>query len=147
MIDEERFWEKVDRRGPDECWPWTASLQKGYGQLKIRARSSTPLKAHRVSWEIEYGYEPRDRKVLHSCDNPPCVNPGHLFLGTPADNSRDAARKGRFHRKLTPGQVIAMRTSNSEGTMSLRALAKRYEVSLSTAQRVCSRRTWKLLEG
>lgn len=91
----DRFWAKVQKAGPDDCWPWLASrMPKGYGKLGIA--STTPKLAHRVSWELHYGPIPEGLFVCHRCDNPPCVNPAHLFLGTCTDNLRDMVAKGRF---------------------------------------------------
>jgi len=89
---EERFWEKVDVRGPDECWPWTRKHNpKGYGQF----RKDKMVQAHRMAWELTNGPIPDGLDVLHTCDNPPCCNPHHLFLGTNDDNMRDMNSKGR----------------------------------------------------
>ena len=88
----ERFWSKVVKID-DGCWLWTAALLlDGYGQIWL---GQTMERAHRLSWIIHFGPIPEGLCVLHTCDNPPCVRPGHLFLGTQLDNVRDAIRKGR----------------------------------------------------
>lgn len=91
----ERFWSKVDRSG--DCWEWQASRSThGYGFF---GRDGKVLYAHRVSYEITNGLIPKGPKrlhVCHHCDNPPCVRPDHLFLGTASDNLNDAYRKGRI---------------------------------------------------
>lgn len=96
---EERFWEKVDKRGPDECWPWNASRDKnGYGHFGIGNGRTT--RAHRVSWQLANSSEiPAAMLACHTCDNPPCVNPAHIFIGTMADNLQDASAKGRVDPK------------------------------------------------
>lgn len=93
----DRFWEHVDRRGPDECWPWIGAKRFfGYGAFNIGKKKAKG--AHRVAWELTNGPIPDGLQALHRCDNPPCVNPAHLFLGTPRDNMRDAQAKGRTMR-------------------------------------------------
>jgi hypothetical protein len=93
---EDRFWEKVVRLGNDECWGWNGSTSTwGYGKISAGGRGGKLKDAHRVSWAIHNGPIPSGLWVLHTCDNPPCTNPRHLFLGTPLDNVRDMRAKGR----------------------------------------------------
>lgn len=97
----DRFWEKVDKRGPDDCWLWTASCdKKGYGAFTLPDGHIGI--AHRFSYELHYGPIPEGEGyhgtcVLHECDNPPCCNPKHLFLGTAKDNAIDMWEKGRAY--------------------------------------------------
>lgn len=96
----EHFWAKVDQS--DNCWLWTAAHRPaGYGTYYV---DRYPKLAHRVAWELTYGDIPTEMYVCHTCDNPPCVRPDHLFLGSRADNTADARHKGRLQR--TPGALI-----------------------------------------
>lgn len=91
----QRFWAKVDKRGPDECWPWLGQKASGnYGRFYYRSQSRP---AHQISWEIANGAPfPEGKHGCHSCDNPNCVNPGHVWPGTRSENMRDAVAKGRL---------------------------------------------------
>jgi hypothetical protein len=89
----ERFWEKVDVQGPDDCWNWTAGGVGGYGRIGYQRKG---LLAHRLSARLAFGMFDERLNVLHTCDNPPCVNPAHLYLGDQVDNVRDAITRGRF---------------------------------------------------
>lgn len=90
---EQRFWAKV-KRGPD-CWLWTGATTRGYGHIKRGPANAGTAQATHLSWEIHNGPIPDGLMVLHHCDNPPCVNPEHLYLGTHKDNMRDRAVRGR----------------------------------------------------
>lgn len=100
---EVRLWSKVPVRG-DGCWEFAgAKSHKGYGQLPIwRDGRSIPRSAHRLSWELANGPIPAGMSVLHRCDNPPCVRPDHLFLGTQSDNMQDMVAKGRAYAGPAP---------------------------------------------
>jgi len=92
---ESRFWAKVDRRGPDECWPWLAGSNRGYGIITDNNRKR---RATQISWEIHNGAPfPTGLDACHSCDNPTCVNPAHIWPGTMRDNILDAVKKGRIN--------------------------------------------------
>lgn len=99
-IDDElraRFWDRVIKlAGRNACWEWQGRpARSGYGQLCYRAVSPHPLLTHRLSWALAHGPIPSGQFVLHKCDNPTCVRPSHLFLGTQRDNTEDRDRKGR----------------------------------------------------
>jgi hypothetical protein len=98
--DKVRFWAKVDVRGEDDCWPWTASLnQGGYGQFNYGGKlKQTKLIASRVAYVLANGSIPDGMHVLHRCDNRVCVNHKHLFAGTHDDNMKDKKAKGRAPR-------------------------------------------------
>lgn len=148
---EERFWEKVDKRGPDDCWTWKASQvgDTGYGQFR---QGKTMRRAHRVAYELCHGTRLGQEKVLHTCDNPICVNPAHLLLGTCADNSSDMVSKGRHSygenrplSKLTDADVEEIREVYTprcpiNGRLGL---SRRYKVSPKTIQRAVKRVCWK----
>jgi hypothetical protein len=136
------------------CWVWSGSRSAGgYGQWLLEKTplgngrySKRRIYAHRLSWELHRGAIPDGLRVLHECDNPPCVNPEHLFLGTMADNTHDMLAKGRESRgedrplaKLTERDVIAIRQSKE----TLMVLAERYGVAFQTISDVRRRKVWK----
>ncbi len=146
---EERFWPKVDKSaGPDGCWLWTAYCHpNGYGQFHFMRRRRP---AHRISWMLVKGPIPKGLFVCHHCDNPPCVNPAHLFLGTSADNQRDSSNKGRMHlgeadgnSKLTKEEVLEIREEYAHGDMLQRELAKAYGVTPTQIGNIVKRKFWK----
>jgi hypothetical protein len=153
-----RFWSRVCIT--DSCWNWTGAKRKnGYGQMRYyRGPGYCPvIKVHRFAYEMYFGPIPDGMCVLHHCDNPACVRPDHLFLGTQADNMKDMNRKGRHGKgpetkygedapssKLTSKQVIEMRWLAAQGYSSAK-IAKMYGVAQQTAWDAIVRRTWKHL--
>lgn len=138
---EERFWEKVKKT--DGCWLWTGGRQgSGYGNFA--PTRTTPTGAHRYSYELHHGPIPAGFFVCHTCDNPLCVRPDHLWAGPPRANSRDMSRKGRFAAtaaKLQPQQVEEIRRRARPGLFS--ALAREFGVTVSTVSSIYHRKTWR----
>jgi hypothetical protein len=94
--EETRFWSKVDQSaGPDACWPWMRATNDGYGVVTIRYKQYS---AHRIAWELTNRPMTPDEEACHSCDNPPCCNPGHIWPGTTTQNAEDRVTKGRTAR-------------------------------------------------
>ena len=150
-----RFWTHVDRSGgPEACWLWTGHIgENGYGITGIKGKG---YKAHRVSYFIEHGRIDNDRLMLHRCDVRACVNPAHLFLGTPKDNSQDAVRKGRNTKlygeqngkaRLTRAAVLAIRRMCTKDGMLQKTAARRFGVSEATVSYVMGGVRWKQVTG
>lgn len=161
---EERFWSKVDTSG--ECWQWTAALTNGYGRFGIGRKV---VLAHRFAWELANGPIPDGLGVLHACDNPSCVRPAHLFVGTSKDNMQDCASKGRLgaqrypafyasfpsripvdrrargerqhSAKLNASQVTEIRSLAN--TLSRSRIAAKFGVTKQAINAVVSRTTWR----
>lgn len=143
---EERFWEFTDRRGPDECWPWVGSFIYGYGHFAIQRNwERTDYRAPRFSFELHHRPLSDDEIVCHTCDNPPCVNPAHLYAGSHADNARDRSERGRNPRgnvKLTPEQVNEIRLLYAAGECGQRSLAAKFGVTRGAITAIVNGRTW-----
>lgn len=147
MTPSELFWSHVDRSG--ECWLWAAALfPSGYGCTTWIGRSE---RAHRVAWALEFNNgELPNSWVLHKCDNPGCVRPSHLFLGSHADNEADKTAKGRrptgeLHgcHKLTSEDVRWLRWARAYAGVSFPKLARPFGVTHQAVQAAVKRRTWK----
>lgn len=132
------------------CLPWIGTVDKyGYGYLTVtRNGSRRPVGAHRVSYELAFGTFDAELHVCHKCDNPPCVNPEHLFLGTNQENTADRHRKNRDAKgersgqaKLVANQVLEIYSSPS----STREIARRYSISQQLASRIKRKEVWKHL--
>jgi hypothetical protein len=149
---QDRFWAKVDKRGPADCWEWQAGrFDSNYGAFCAEGRRNA--RAHRVSWRLANGPIPNGMLVCHRCDNPPCVNPAHLFLGTNLDNSADMVAKGRRRTggkprgsahwavKLTDAQALEIRELWRWGA-DMFVIAKRFGVTYATANCIGRGRAW-----
>lgn len=167
---EQRFWAKVDKTGT--CWIWTAGRDKdGYGQFRPGGLEPT-ARAHRCAWALTHRSWPSaDLLVCHTCDNPACVNPAHLFLGAPGDNSADMVAKGRQSRgerhpnagrafaqptsaqrargernaasRLTADDVREIRRLYRTGDMRQVDIAERFGISQNNVSRIVRRLAWK----
>lgn len=150
------FWAKVKTGPLDQCWPWMGRIRTkklNYGVYQFAKAPKSRKIAHRFAWELAWGEWPGALMVCHRCDNPPCCNPAHLFLGTATDNNRDRERKGRGVRqrgithpqaKMTEAEVLAIRAD----TRRLAVIGEEYGLSATTVSQIRRRKSWKhLVEG
>lgn len=148
FTDKGRFYKFVTPGAPDECWEWQGSIKpSGYGRFRYQGRPS--YGAHRASYLFHKGDIPEGLMVRHRCDNPPCVNPNHLEVGTVLDNARDAVERDRYaigersvRAKLTKREVMEILERLAAGE-SRRSLRERYGVSKAQIQRIAVGRSWK----
>lgn len=150
----DRFWHKVDQRGPNECWPWTwYRVSRGYGLFRLQ-RGGKHVIASRVAFALEHGPLVVGDFVCHRCDNPPCCNPAHLFKGTQVDNINDCVSKGRAnrvygeshpHARLTEDLVRQIRAGTAYGDEAgdLRRFADSLGVATKTIYHARIGHTWK----
>lgn len=146
-----RFWDKV-LKVENGCWEWQAARDKdGYGKF---GQNRKDLRAHRVAYKLMVDEIPDGVHVLHRCDNPPCCNPDHLFLGTNTDNMRDKMAKGRDNSwkvsgennvdaKLTNYDILAIRLEYAMGGNTQRKIGAAYGVSQSAIYLIVNRKNWK----
>jgi hypothetical protein len=137
-----RFWAKVDRGSESECWPWTgAKTRGGYGHMLRRGRHE---RAPRLSYELHHGAP--DGVVQHKCDNPACVNPAHLELGTMLSNHEDMVAKGRGVKKLRRKDAADIRRLFAGGE-SVSSIAGRYGLTAEMVGQVVRGRAWRKAPG
>jgi hypothetical protein len=145
----------VNMDSSGDCWEWMgALLNSGYG---IFSNSNLPrgqIRSHRLAYELTFGPIPKDICVCHICDNPPCCNPNHLFLGTVLENNRDRKLKGRspigsrnVKAKLTEEQVLEIRKRYSETHNDISDMASEYGISPNEMYRVITGKTWRHVPG
>jgi hypothetical protein len=143
-----RFWSKVKIGEADECWPWEGRRSdRGYGEFDYGNR---PVVASRFAYFLSTGIDPGDVFVCHSCDNPPCCNPGHLWPGTHRDNMRDMALKKRAHITGWKGADHPSAKLSLENVLTIRAsshanadLAIQYGVTAAAIYNIRERKTWR----
>lgn len=148
---EDRFWNKVDKKGIDDCWPWIGHLSSGvrggYGRFFLNGRAQS---AHRISFKISGKETTSDNPhVLHKCDNPRCVNPNHLYAGSHRDNMADMSRRGRVRHgkfnyggsKLSTNDVIEIR--NLCGKLTEKNIGQKYGISIGSVSLIRNHKTWK----
>lgn len=149
----QRFWEKVDVRGEDDCWLWTGGTNGAYGYIHLGQKR---VGAHRVSLMLTRRNPGPSRHAIHTCDTKLCVNPKHLYPGTRFDNARDMGERGQRcrgerhgRRKLTAAQVLEIRRLYplQKGKWgATKSLAQRFGVSVGAIQNIAHRRKWTHLE-
>ena len=162
-----RFWAKVSKGSPEECWIWLASKRnKGYGAFGYTLGEKTIQdRAHRFSFRIHSGEIPDGLFVLHKCDTPACVNPAHLFLGTNDDNVQDMMAKGRHvpggtycpetakykhgeshHNSRLTAEIVKEIRRDRECGLSISKLASKYGLAIGHVHRIVMRKAWKHVE-
>lgn len=139
--------------GPDACWPWLrCATAAGYGWVNIGGGKC--VLAHRAMWQDIHGDIPSGMVICHRCDNPKCINPAHLFLGTPRDNTQDMFAKGRRgycghpgvthpKAKLTEAVVLEIRDRAARRTGTMRGMGREYGVSGTTIRLIVQRKIWQ----
>ena len=152
---EVRFWKFVNKLSKDECWNWIGNkMPKGYGRFSLGAKSQGSDGAHRVSWRIANKRDiPAGMHIMHSCDNPSCVNPKHLSIGTAKENTQDMIRKGRKRTVAPVGDLNGKAILDAEKVRLIRSsklnhaeLGRQLGVSSNCIRGVRTGRTWSHIE-
>lgn len=145
------FWQCVDIKGPDDCWEWQRAKWKGYGTVSTTIDGKrNRFKCHRLAYSFKNGSIPKGLLVCHKCDNPSCVNPNHLFLGTPKQNSEDRNKKDRQakgeknHSKLKEEDIRKIRELKK--TKTSREIGKQFGICHSVVLGICKKQKWKHVE-
>jgi hypothetical protein len=152
----ERFWNRVEIKGEDDCWLWTgAQVNSGYGVVGLLRPNKRNILAHRMAWMLENGKAvPMGHFICHRCDVKLCCNPRHLFPGTPKSNVEDMIQKGRRvilygvrpgNTKLTLEQAKEIKRLHATGEYSTYRLGKMFGVAPVTAWHVIKGNNWKCL--
>lgn len=142
---EQSFWDTVDKSG--QCWVWMGHKHRqGYGRLKFEGKTWL---AHRLAYLFFYKNLPCGLDVMHKCDNPPCVNPAHLSLGTHADNMKDAAQKGRLgvKGKLSIYTIRAIRAAHKSLGIGPKDLGEVYNIDRGSMSRILTNKSYRLIKG
>ena len=144
------FWNHVDKGDPKKCWPWKFGTFGKFGYSEI-SLNGTPIRGHRLSWLVNRGPIPKGMLVLHKCDNRPCANPHHLYLGDYKDNARDKIERGRNNSpsgeenhfsKLTNKQVLEIRRLHASGQKTAQELDKMFGMSPLYCYKILRRQIW-----
>jgi hypothetical protein len=157
---ENRLWAKIDKRSENECWPWCANKNnKGYGMIRLGGKQPKAL-SHRVVFELEKERIPNGKVIMHSCDNPECCNPNHLFLGTMKDNHADMVAKGRRVIGWNPDNKPPHKFGSTHGFAKLteeqareikfskaptKLLCAKFSICRSVIKRIRSGKSWRHL--
>jgi hypothetical protein len=155
----ERFMENVNQK-ENSCWEWTAGLRNGYGNFSYKGKDKY---AHRISYMLFKNEAPDNKYVCHHCDNPKCVNPDHLFLGTQKDNMRDSNIKkrdkwsaetrrkvmpdGTYHnQKFKPDEIRYIRSEYQKDGVTLKKLANEFNTDKKAISRIVNYKTYKYIK-
>lgn len=156
----DRVWRRIDKSTPDECWPWTGGVsltkksKEVYGKMTVRVGprrkgKSVSLKAHQLVYILETGPIPEGKMICHTCNNPICCNPHHLYAGTHQQNMNDMVRTKRstagarnVKAKLTQAKVDEIRQLRKQG-LTLKTIAEKFDVHLATIGLICQNKIWR----
>jgi hypothetical protein len=140
-----KFWEQINKKGDDECWEWTGYRRvEGYGEMRFH---HFLFRTHRIAYMTASGQIENGLSVCHKCDNPPCCNPNHLFLGTRSENSKDMLAKGRNHRgekasSVVTEEIVRLIRVDAEMGVPWKQIASKFKLKYTTAWAIITRARW-----